>query len=138
MNNRRDFLRKSVLAASGVLVVTPFLAETKGQRTYKFPGIIYTKKNQGMWVGLASIHIPEIKVKGDEVTMFTHHPMTPSHYIVRHTLVDEIGVVVGSKTFMPSDPKAISTHRLPSGYQGKLYATSFCNRHDLWLKEFKV
>lgn len=138
MNDRRNFFKKSFLAASGLLVAIPLLAEGRKPRSVKFPGIIYTKNSQGMWVGLESIHIPEIMVKNDEVTLFTHHPMTPSHYIVRHTLVNDLGIVVGSKTFMPSDPKAISTHKLPPDFRGKLYATSFCNRHDFWLKEFNV
>ncbi|MBE0649787.1 MAG: twin-arginine translocation signal domain-containing protein [Bacteroidales bacterium] len=138
MNNRRNFLKKSLAVTSGVLLAGPLLAGTKRMGSGKFPGVIYTETDQGMWVGKASIHIPKITVSGGKVTMFTDHPMTEPHYIVRHTLVNELGVVIGSKTFMPSDPKAISTHTLPDNFKGKLYATSFCNRHDFWVKEFEI
>lgn len=138
MNNRRNFLKKSLVAASGMLVAGPILAKTKNLKSHKFPGVIYTEDNQGMWVGKAGIHVPKVTVNNNEVTLVTDHPMTEPHYIVRHTLVDELGIVIGSKTFMPSDPKAISAHKLPPGFHGKLYATSFCNRHDFWMKEFSV
>jgi superoxide reductase len=138
MNNRRNFLKKSVAAATGVLVAGPLLAGTKNMKSRKFLGIIYTEKDQGMWVGKADIHVPQVTVVGTKVTLLTNHPMTEPHYIVRHTLVNELGVVMGSKTFMPSDSKAISMHTLPPGFRGKLYATSFCNRHDFWVKEFTI
>ncbi len=138
MNNRRNFLKKSLVAASGVLVAGPLLANAKKMKSHKFPGVIYTEKDQGMWVGKAEIHVPKVTMKSGKVTLFTNHPMTEPHYIVKHTLVNELGIVMGSKTFMPTDPKAISTYTLPPGFYGKLYATSFCNRHDFWLKEFTI
>lgn len=131
-------MKKSVAAATGVLVAGPLLANSKNIKYQKFPGIIYTEKDQGMWVGKAAIHVPKVTVAGSKVTLFTDHPMTEPHYIVRHTLVNELGVVMGSHTFMPTDPKAISKHSLPPGFHGKLYATSFCNRHDFWVKEFTI
>ena len=32
---------------------------------------------------------------------------------------------------------AISEFEIPDGYS-KLYATSFCNKHDLWITEFAL
>jgi len=61
--------------------------------------------------------------------------MSPAHYIVRHTLVLEDGTVAGAETFEPTAAEARSTHVLPAGYSGRIYATSFCNRHDLWVTE---
>jgi len=139
MNSRRNFLKKSAIAASGLLVARPlFAANSKMMKSHSFPGVIYTEKDPGRWKALVGIHVPIITVKGNQVTIFTNHPMTKPHYIVKHTLVDDKGVVIGDKTFMPTDPKAISTHTLPRGYHGTLYATSFCNLHDFWLKEFNV
>ena len=127
------------MAASGMLVVSPLLAaKVKMINIQNFPGIIYTGNDPGMWEAVESIHIPQITVKDNQVTIFTDHPMTEPHYIVRHTLVNEKGEVLGTKTFMPTDPKAISTHKIPDGFQGTLYATSFCNLHDFWLKEFTI
>jgi superoxide reductase len=59
------------------------------------------------------------------------------HYIVRHTVVLADGKVVGAKTFAPTD-KPVSSHALPAGYKGKVFATSFCNKHDFWVTEFTV
>lgn len=139
MNNRRNFLKKSAIAASGLLIARPVLAaNSKMMKSHSFPGVIYTEKDPGRWKALVKIHVPIITVKGNQVTIFTNHPMTKSHYIVKHTLVDDKGMVLGDKTFQPTDPKAISTHSLPRGFHGTLYATSFCNLHDFWLKEFSV
>ncbi len=63
--------------------------------------------------------------------------MSEVHYIVRHTLVAENGDVLGEKTFYPTDEQAVSSFEIPDGYS-KLYATSFCNKHDLWITEFSL
>lgn len=139
MNSRRNFLVKSAIGASSMFIASPLLAaKDKTLKLNSFPGIIYTKEDPGKWKEVESIHVPETTVKGNQVTIATNHPMTKPHYIVRHTLVDDKGVVLGSKTFMPTDAKAISTHTLPNGFHGTLYATSFCNLHDFWVKDFSV
>ncbi len=140
MKNRRNFLKKSLLLVSGITVSSSLLAgnNKKDLKRNSFSGIIYTKNDQGKWEGKSDSHVPEITINGNEVILFTDHPMGEFHYIVRHTLVDESGNVIGSKTFYPTDEKAKSTHEIPKGYKGKLYATSFCNKHDFWLKEFRV
>ncbi len=101
----------------------------------KAPGIIYSKSDQGKWEGKAGSHAPVVHVDGDQVTLVTEHGMSEKHYIVRHTLVTEAGEVIGEKTFYPTDEKAVSTFIL-NGKRGKMTATSFCNKHDLWITEF--
>lgn len=136
MNNRRDFLKKSVLAATGIVIGS-------SGKVFASPGafpagVIYTRENQGKWAKKAGSHAPKVDVEGKKVTITTTHPMSEKHYIVRHTLVSQDGKVLGEKTFYPSDKRAISTYELPSSHGSKLYATSFCNLHDFWLTEFSV
>ena len=104
----------------------------------KFPGLIYTAENPGKWEKKAAGHEPKVKVEGKEVTIKTLHEMNEKHYIVRHTLVCEHGKVLGEHTFYPSDKKAASTFTLPEKHAKKLFATSFCNKHDLWVTEINV
>ena len=141
MKNRRNFLKKSLVAAGAVAISGPILAAGmtgEEKKTNRFPGILYTEQDQGRWNGKAPSHVPRVKTEGNKVTLHTIHPMTQEHYIVRHTLVDSKGKVLGSKTFYPTDVQPISTFELPAGFHGKLYATSFCNKHDFWIKEFTV
>ena len=136
MNDRRNFLKKSVFLAAGMVAAksaTAFASPAPGD----FPsGIVYTKDSPGKWAKKVGSHAPEIKVEGSKVTLTTRHPMSEKHYIARHTLVSADGTVLGSKTFYPSDKSAVSTYELPSGHGSKLYATSFCNLHDFWVTEF--
>ena len=101
-------------------------------------GIVYTAENPGKWSKKVNGHLPQVKVEGKTVTITTDHTMGEAHYIVRHTLVSEDGTVLGEKVFSPADDDAVSTVELPEGHSGKLYATSFCNKHDLWVAEFTV
>lgn len=136
MTTRREFLEGSLLATSAIAFGTLTTASAASQ---SFSGIIYTKSNPGKWSKKVSSHLPQISVAGSKVTITTAHPMSQEHYIVRHTLVLEDGTVVGAKTFNPlQDKKAVSTFKLPAGYKSKLYATSFCNLHDLWVMEKQV
>ena len=140
MKNRRDFLKRSAMLASGLAVSAPLLAKSNATKSKNInvPGIIFTEDAQGKWDGKAGSHVPIVAVDGRKVTLLTAHGMSASHYIVRHTLVDDKGNMIGSKTFSGDDLKAESTFELPTGFKGKLFATSFCNKHDFWLKEFSV
>lgn len=137
--DRRDFL-KTALAVSGGLAVSAIAGQSEAA-SY-LDGIIYTKDKPGMWKGKEGGHAPIIEVSGDpdhrKVTVTTKHVMTEPHFIVRHTLVAEDGTVLGSKTFKSTDKEAVSNYELPPGYKGKLYATSFCNLHDLWVSEATI
>ena len=141
MKNRRKFLKNSLIAVGAVAFSGPLMAVNSGNmagKTNRFPGVIYTNKDQGRWDGKAASHVPQVTVDGNKVKLHTIHPMSEKHYIVRHTLVDKSGKVLGSKTFFPTDIQPISNFELPAGFHGKFYATSFCNKHDFWVKEFTV
>ena len=143
MSSRRTFLKSSLAVAAGFAVghISPVSAGT----TCSYPkGIVYTKQNPGKWSGKIKGHMPNVNVEGNKITITTTHGMSEEHYIVRHTLVSKCGKVLGEKTFSPSDAEAKSVFDLPdtsSKYAWdttKLYATSFCNKHDLWVAEFEV
>ncbi len=136
MKDRRNFIKTTLLVAGGVALSAPVLA--KGKKNCNFEGIIFTDKHQGMWEGKAGSHVPKVTVNGRKVTLLTEHGMSEKHYIVRHTLVSGNGEFLGAKTFYPDDEKAESTHTLPEGFKGKVYATSFCNKHDFWMTSFEV
>ena len=142
MSNRRTFLKTSLAVAAGLVVsrITPVSADP----TSLPRGIVYTRENPGKWSKKVKGHIPNVKVEGNKVTVTTTHGMTDEHFIVRHTLVSKNGDVLGEKTFKSSDAEAKSVFELPdvaSKYvwdTTKLYATSFCNKHDLWVTEFEA
>ena len=134
MINRRDFLKTTAVAASTVAISS---TATAFAGSPSHAGIVYSKDQQGQWEGKAGSHAPEVNVEGGKVTVTTVHPMTEAHFIVRHTVVLADGKVIGSATFTAAD-KPVSTVELPKGYKGKACATSFCNKHDLWLTEFTV
>jgi superoxide reductase len=146
--DRREFLKTAAAAASAVAVGSaasafagvanapaPVVASKKAA---PLAGIIYTKKQPGQWHGKEDVHVPEVTITGGKVSVVTKHPsMTAEHFIVRHTVVLANGTVLGSKTFVPGD-KPESSFDLPTGYKGKLSATSFCNQHDFWLTTAEV
>ena len=140
MKNRREFLKRSAFITSGLVVSAPLLAKSESisGQNINAPGIIFTEESQAGWDGKAGSHVPKVTVNGNKVTLLTEHGMSETHFIVRHTLVDEAGTMIGAKTFSGTDEKAESTFEIPTGFAGKLYATSFCNKHDFWLKEFSV
>ena len=132
---RRDFLKGTLAAAA--------LAATGGaarlQAASKFPaGLVFSKDAPGRWAGKEGSHAPKATVEGRTVKILTPHPMGEKHFIVKHTLVTPEGKVLGEKTFVPTDTIAESSCQLPDGFKGALWATSFCNLHDLWLTEFTI
>lgn len=144
MSNRRHFL-KTTLAVGATSALSACTTSGFGSKTVSdtaqednFPkGIIYTKENPGKWAKKVGGHLPEVNIEGNKVTVTTHHGMTKKHYIVRHTIVNIEGEVLAEKTFKPDDDEPISVFEL-SVTDEKLYATSFCNKHDFWLTPFNV
>ena len=132
MSTRRQFLAgAAMLAGASVLRAAPSFA-------WDFTmdkGIIYDETQLGMWKGKEGLHVPIIDTKGMEVEVTTPHPMSEPHYIVRHTIVAEDGEVVHAKTFNWKD-MPVSKATLKK--KGKYVATSFCNKHDMWVKEFTL
>ncbi len=135
MSNRRTFLKGSFTAAVAAVLGT---GSAFAAAPPVLGSIVYTKDNPGKWAQKEGSHAPVITVEGNKVKVQTNHPMSVKHFIVRHTLVLADGSVLGSKTFVGTDPEAISQYELPAGYTGALYATSFCNLHDFWMSESKV
>lgn len=135
MTDRRDFLKTSAAAATILALGTANTAMATERPTYS--GIVYTSDNPGHWAKKVASHAPRVTIDGDRVTIVTNHPMSAAHYIVRHTLVLADGTVVGGTTFAPTD-RPESSYTLPAGYKGRVYATSFCNKHDFWLTETAV
>ena len=135
MVDRRNFLKGAILAASGIAVGIPTKALASGDA---FTGVVYTGNNSGKWKGKEGSHAPKVTVNGKKVTVETNHSMTEQHYIVRHTLVSSDGDFIGGKTFYPNEKKAVSTYELPPGKGATYHATSFCNKHDLWLTKFSI
>ena len=138
MADRRDFIKASLAAAAAAAVygADQALACRPGcmMKGAMPGGIIYTKDNPGRWAKKVGSHLPQVTVDGRKVTIETRHGMSEKHYIVRHTLVTDSGEVIGEKTFYPTDEKAVSTFELPEKCSCKmLFATSFCNLHDLWV-----
>ncbi len=136
MSKRRDFLKATLVVAGGLALgkTTPALAKIDGLPS----GIIYTSEDPGQWKKKVGSHAPVVEVDGKKVTITTKHPMSQAHYIVRHTLVGDDGTVIGAKTFQPTDKEAVSSYELPDKKFKKLYATSFCNKHDFWMTEVEM
>jgi superoxide reductase len=135
MEGRREFLKGSLVLAGAALVGSA----VPGQSASNFPaGLIYTQEAPGRWAGKEGAHLPKVTVEGKNVRVVTPHPMTQKHFIVKHTLVTAEGKFIGEKTFENTDPAAESSYELPEGFGGTLWATSFCNLHDLWLTEFTI
>ena len=136
MSDRRNFFKLSMLAAAGIASGSVLANGGKDDGTLP-QNIIYTEKDPGRWPKKAGSHLPIVTVNKNKIKIVTDHSMSEIHYIVRHTLVAENGDVLGEKTFYPTDEQAISEFEIPDGYS-KLYATSFCNKHDLWITEFDI
>jgi len=136
MNNRRKFIKTSLVVAGGLAVSKSVFAAKKSKAITS--GLIYRADDAGMWSEKVGSHAPKVEVEGNTVGIKTEHGMSERHYIVRHTLVAGNGVVIGSETFYPEDEEAISFYELPADAKGKFYATSFCNKHDFWVTEFEV
>ena len=135
MADRRDFIKCGLVAGSALLIGG---VPSAGATAAPYTNIVYTADNPGRYGKKLGSHLPSITVDGSNVTVFTKHPMSEKHFIVRHTLVLDDGSVVGAKVFTGTDKEAKSSYKLPAGYKGKIFATSFCNLHDFWLNETTV
>lgn len=132
MNSRRRFMAMSAAATAAILMPVTNAAAEKSRR---YPSnVVHTRKDPGVWDKKAGSHLPQVEVKNGKAIIRTLHPMTEKHYIVRHTLVDESGNVIGAKTFSNTDEKAVSRFKIPASSKGKKhFATSYCNKHDFWV-----
>jgi len=135
MNGRRNFLKTALAAGGAAAIAGPARLHAAAMT---FPaGIVYTQEAPGRWKGREGAHVPKVSVSGGTVKVANTHPVTPAHYIVKHTLLTPEGKVLGEATFAHTDTPE-STHTLPAGFKGTIWVTSFCNLHDLWLVEVTV
>jgi superoxide reductase len=136
MASRRDFLKGSLVVAGAAIAARATVARAAESCP---AGLLYTKSAPGRWAGKEGAHAPRVTVEGGKVTIVTPHPMSAAHFIVKHTLLDDAGKVLGEKTFTNADAaSAESTHQLPAGFTGGICAASFCNLHDLWVTQATV
>ncbi len=135
MNSRRNFLKGSLAATVGLIATAALPASACGMQ--QTAGFTYSTNAPGKWKGKEAGHAPKISITGNKVTVSTDHGMSEGHYIVRHTLLDAHGEVLGEQTYYPSQKKAETTFTI-TGKHSRLYATSFCNLHDLWITEHRA
>ena len=134
--DRRGFLISSV-ATAAIATTSSSANATKGSSHSPPKNLIYTQVNTGDWESKKGSHLPKIELTDGKVRISTRHSQSDDHYIVRHTLLLADGTRLGSTTFSPDDTP-VSEYTLPADYKGSLFATSFCNQHDLWLAEITV
>jgi superoxide reductase len=135
--DRRYFLLGSA-ATAATLTISGCVEGTEEVTTHIPPkNLLFTQDNAGDWEAKKGSHSPVVEVADGKARISTKHSQSEDHYIVRHTLLLADGAVVGATTFSPTD-EPVSEYELPAGYKGRLFATSFCNRHDLWLAESSV
>lgn len=131
--DRRDFVRASVAGVAASVVVPRVVLAGVAQKD--FAGTVYyTKDSPGRWAKKAGGHLPAIEVSQGKARVTTGHEMKGyEHYIIKHQLFDKDFNLLGETMFDPNKDKApISEYDL-KGYTGPLYATSMCNKHDVWL-----
>ena len=132
---QRRYFGARALAGGALLATLPLAA--KAESGAHWQNLVFTKSDPGHWSAMESLHVPVLTVTGQTLTVRTPHPMSPTHYIVSHTVVLEGGVFLDRKTFTPAD-EPFSTHTVPAGYQGDVLVTSTCNLHDFWLEKLTV
>lgn len=133
--DRRDFLLTS--ATTVAVAIMSGSAQAAENASYPATNLIFSQDNAGVWEKKKGSHVPNIEVAGGKVKITTKHSQSASHYIVRHTLLLSDGTVVGARTFS-HESEPVSEYDLPTGYKGKIFATSYCNKHDLWLADAVV
>jgi superoxide reductase len=129
---RRDFLISGTATAAAAFLGSP--AQASEEPSLPSKNLIFSKENAGMWEKKKGSHIPDIEISAGKVKVTTNHGQSSVHYIVRHTLLLADGTVIGATTFTPEN-EPTSEYDLPAGYKGRIFATSFCNKHDFWLAE---
>ncbi|MDF1881797.1 twin-arginine translocation signal domain-containing protein [Sulfurimonas sp. MAG313] len=134
MNNRRNFMKTSLVASAGIMAAVSTSMACPDQPKNIFA---YSKDNEGRWKGKSGSHAPVIGTENSKITVETKHGMSERHYIVKHSIITAEGEVLGEHVFTKIDKKAISSYDI-KGKHEKLYALSFCNLHDLWVTEFTI
>ncbi|MDE8346224.1 MAG: desulfoferrodoxin family protein [Acidocella sp.] len=131
---KRRNLASTAMMGAAAAAVLPVAASAKHK---KYENLVFTAEDPGHWASVEALHVPVVDVADGVMTVKTPHPMTAPHFIVSHSVVLEGGVFLDRATFVYTD-QPVSTHTLPAGYKGRVFVTSTCNLHDLWVKMVKV
>jgi len=97
----------------------------------------YTKANPGKWAGKEATHLPSLEVLPEIIVVKTPHPMAADHYICRHQLRSEEGVILADRIIKPTEtPETQFAIQRPSGKV--ICAFSTCNLHGIWKEDFPM
>ena len=138
--DRRSLIGLGIAGATaGLLLPKTAHAHTAAQRVDSSSmagGIFLTAKHPGRWEGKAGSHAPIVTKIDGGVRVFTKHPMSKEHWIVKHILLDAKFQFLDDKRFDPSkDSEAVSEYKLE--HSGTIVALSVCNKHDTWVTVFE-
>ncbi|WP_281648306.1 desulfoferrodoxin family protein [Parendozoicomonas sp. Alg238-R29] len=139
--NRRFFLYAGTVA-TGAIVTFPSMGKTPTSHNV-FGNLIFTADRPGRFAHKAKSHLPIITPvdtpQGQTIRVETNHEMNGyQHYIVKHQIFDQDYNLIDEKLFNPKiEKKPVSLFKLDD-YSGLIYATSLCNKHDLWLAQATV
>jgi desulfoferrodoxin-like iron-binding protein len=106
----------------------------------------YTKDFFGPWnADVAKVHLPQITfTKTDDGlkvrVQIDDHPMDAStpHYIMWITITDGQGNILGTQTFVATDPAPAVAVFLLTTPPDKIRAFERCNIHGIWMSEANV
>lgn len=144
MKKQQPFInrRQTLIGSSAVLLIAstpPVVAQEASMRDAMrtLAGkLFYSKEKPGRWKGKENGHIPRIKINKDGkdvlVRAATGHSMTPEHHIIKHMLMDADMNFISEQYFDLEFDNPRSRFEL-SGYSGRLFILSSCNRHDIWI-----
>ncbi|WP_143814733.1 desulfoferrodoxin family protein [Magnetofaba australis] len=139
MISRRALIQAAAVTGVGVVASAAPARAMQPVDAKMAGGVYYTAAYPGRWSGKAASHAPRITVTpqadgAKAVEIVTEHKMHGyKHYIVKHVLLDANYGFLDETVFNPESDEAKSTHTLPPGYTGPVYALSMCNLHDVWL-----
>ena len=140
---RSQFITLGIAGISGA-VFAPKRVIADVSTDPKAGGVYYTAEAPGRWSEKVGSHSPKISfTKGEDTSVTVKvenaHPQNEFvHYIIKHQLLDSDFNYIDEVLFDPTaGEEPISEFKL-EGYQGKLYALSFCNIHDVWLDSVEI
>ena len=129
--NRRKALKTMATAAIGSITVNAMADESVkliGGWQYKDEG--YEK------------HVPEVTVKRKndiaEITVEVKHPQTAAHHISTFKIYTKARIELTRTDLNPEISQPKTTFYLKIEKDTELIATTDCNIHGIWMKQFKV
>ncbi len=140
--DRRNLLRVTAAgAAVGIVAPRSALAGSPAFNPLRAPmagALYFTEDAPGRWSKKVTGHLPRFEREGNIIEVATGHEMNGfEHYIVKHQVFDQDFKLIAEKMFNPATDAPVSRHDI-SGHGGRIYALSFCNKHDAWLNALDV